>query len=252
MEVLPAIDILAGRCVRLAQGDYDRPSDYGTPADAARRFADAGARKLHIVDLDGARGGKMQNQDAVKTVAKVCEQNAVQFQLGGGIRNPESVQAAMDLGAHGIVLGTAALRDPDFRRDSVQKFPGKIILGVDARNGEIALQGWRENSGVQIEDFLDELRDHPPAAVLHTDIARDGVMSGVNLPQTRAVAESAPCPVIASGGVNSADDLRALVKIPNLLGAIVGRAFYNGAISPDEVFSGGAPFAAHDGESGSE
>ena len=237
MEILPAIDILAGRCARLAQGDYRRPTDYGTPADAARRFADAGARKLHIVDLNGARDGKIQNAKAIQAVAKICQKNAVRFQLGGGIRNPQSVQTAMDLGAHAVVLGTAALREPDFRRDAVQKFPGKIILGVDARNGQIALQGWTENSGVKIESFLQELRDHPPAAILHTDIARDGVMNGPNLTQTRAVALSAPCPVIASGGVHSVADLHALAKIPNLLGAIVGRAFYNGAINPADALA---------------
>lgn len=246
MEILPAIDILAGRCARLAQGDYRRSTDYGKPADAAKRFADAGARKLHIVDLDGARDGKIQNKKAVQEIAKVCEKNRIQFQLGGGIRQAESVQAAMDLGANGIVLGTAALRNPQFRQESILKFPGKIILGVDARNGEIALQGWTENSGVKIASFLEEIRDHPPAAVLHTDIARDGVMSGVNLNQTRAVAEAAPCPVIASGGVNSVDDLQALAKIPNLLGAIVGRAFYNGAISPSDALSPAAAFASND------
>ena len=237
MQILPAIDILAGRCVRLSQGDYSRASDYGPPAEAARRFADAGARKLHIVDLDGARDGKIQNQDALRQIAETCRKASVSFQIGGGIRNPEAVQLAMDLGADSVVLGTAALRDPDFRNDSISQFPGRIILGLDARDGEIALQGWRENSGVQIESFLQELRAVPPAAVLHTDIARDGLLSGVNLPQTRAVAEAAPCPVIASGGVNSKDDLLALAKIPNISAAIVGRAFYNGDINPNDIQS---------------
>lgn len=235
MQILPAIDILSGRCVRLAQGDYRRASDYGPPADAARRFADAGARKLHIVDLDGARDGKIQNQAALKQIAETCRKKSVAFQIGGGIRNPEAVQLAMNLGADSVVLGTAALRDPAFRNDSISQHPGKIILGLDARDGEIALQGWRENSGVQIESFLQELRAAPPAAILHTDIARDGVLSGPNLPQTRAVAAAAPCPVIASGGVNSRDDIFALAKIPNISAAIVGRAFYNGDINPEEI-----------------
>lgn len=251
MEVLPAIDILAGRCARLAQGDYDRPTDYGEPADAARRFAQAGARLLHVVDLDGAREGKIQNLPALKQIAEACGENSVRFQVGGGVRNLQSVKDAITLGAARVVLGTAALRDPAFRESAIAKFPGKIILGVDARDGEIALQGWRENSGVQIESFLSELRANPPAAILHTDIARDGVMSGVNLSQTRAVAEAAPCPVIASGGVSSADDLAALSQVPNLQGAIVGRAFYNGAMDPAETLRRFAR-AKPDDESGSE
>ena len=251
MEVLPAIDILAGRCARLAQGDYERPTDYGEPADAARRFADAGARRLHVVDLDGARDGKIQNQSALKKIAEVCEKKSVRFQVGGGIRNLQAARDAIHLGAARVVLGTAALRDPAFREAAIAEFPGKIILGVDARDGEIALQGWRENSGVKIESFLSELRANPPAAVLHTDIACDGVMSGVNLSQTRAVSESAPCPVIASGGVSSAADLAALSQIPNLSGAIVGRAFYNGALNPADILRQFAR-AKSDDESGAE
>ena len=240
MEILPAIDILNGRCARLFQGDYDRPTDYGAPADAARRFADAGAKRLHIVDLNGARDGKIQNQSALESVAAVCEKNAVRFQIGGGIRGLPAVQSMMELGAAAVVLGTAALRDPEFRDAAIEQFPEKIILGVDARDGEIALQGWRENSGVKIESFLKELRRRPPSAILHTDIARDGAMTGANLDQTRAVAESAPCPVVASGGVNRKADLKALSQIPNITGAIVGRAFYNGAIDPADIFRNNA------------
>lgn len=238
MQILPAIDLLAGRCVRLAGGDYARATDYGPPADAARRFADAGARKLHLVDLDGARDGKIQNAPALRDLAAVCRQRAVAFQIGGGLRDRAAVRAALDLGAESVVLGTAALRDPVFRDAAVAEFPGKIILALDARDGQLALQGWQENSGVEIQSFLRELAVPPavpPAAVLHTDIARDGLLTGANRAQTRAVAAAAPCPVIASGGVNSASDLRALAQIPNLAAAVVGRALYNGDINPDQL-----------------
>ena len=235
MEILPAIDILAGRCVRLRQGDYARVSDYGTPADAARRFAKAGAKWLHIVDLDGARTGQIQNQRPLQQVAQVCRDAGIQFQVGGGIRDAAAAQAVFNLGANRVALGTAALRDAAFRERVVAEFPGQIVLALDARNGELAAQGWRENSGVNIADFIAELRANPPAAILHTDIARDGVLSGVNLSQTRQVARIAPCPVIASGGVNSEADLRGLAEIPNLLGAIVGRAFYDGAMDAEKI-----------------
>ena len=249
MEILPAIDILAGRCVRLRQGDYDRVSDFGTPAEAARRFAKAGARRLHIVDLDGARTGRVQNEKPLRQAAEVCAEAGIRFQVGGGIRGTESVRAAFKIGADRIVLGTAALRDPVFRESAIAEFPGRIVLGLDARNGELALQGWRENSGVNLEDFLAELGANPPAAILHTDIARDGVLSGANHSQTRRVAEIAPCPVIASGGVNSESDLRKLAEIPNLQGVVVGRAFYDGAMNPEKILQEKIPQGEGDDES---
>ena len=237
MKILPAIDLLAGRAVRLLRGDYQQSSDYGEPPEAARRFAKAGAKRLHLVDLDGARDGQPANLPAVRAVASACKKHGVKIQLGGGIRNLPAVRAALSAGADRVVLGTAAVRDPDFRNAAIAAFPKKIILALDARDGELALQGWRENSGVNIQSFLNELRENPPAAILHTDIARDGAMAGVNIPQTREVCESAPCPVIASGGVSSVDDLRALAQIPNLAAAIVGRAFYNGALNPETVLA---------------
>ena len=237
MKILPAIDLLAGRAVRLLRGDYQQSSDYGEPPEAARRFAKAGAKRLHLVDLDGARDGQPANLPAVRAVASACKKRGVKIQLGGGIRNLPAVRSAIAAGADRVVLGTAAVRDPAFRNAAIAAFPEKIILALDARDGELALQGWRENSGVNIQSFLNELRENPPAAILHTDIARDGAMAGVNIPQTREVCESAPCPVIASGGVSSVDDLRALAQIPNLAAAIVGRAFYNGALNPETVLA---------------
>ena len=237
MKILPAIDLLAGRAVRLLRGDYQQSSDYGEPPEAARRFAQAGAKRLHLVDLDGARDGQPANLPAVRAVASACKKHGVKIQLGGGIRNLPAVRSAIAAGADRVVLGTAAVRDPAFRNAAIAAFPEKIILALDARDGELALQGWRENSGVHIQSFLNELRENPPAAILHTDIARDGAMAGVNISQTREVCESAPCPVIASGGVSSVDDLRALAQIPNLAAAIVGRAFYNGALNPETVLA---------------
>ena len=228
MQIIPAIDILDGRCARLQQGDYDSAHVFAdNPADMARQFGEMGAKRIHMVDLNAAKSGQRENAEAVAEAIAAANAYGVQVQIGGGLRTMQDVQRALDEGAAFAVIGTAAARNPQFCLDAAAAFPGQIILAADARNGQIATAGWREESKMHVYDLLDAVSITPPAAVLFTDIERDGMMQGANVELTADVAARTPCPLIASGGVRHADDVRALRRAhDNIQGAIVGRAIY--------------------------
>jgi phosphoribosylformimino-5-aminoimidazole carboxamide ribotide isomerase len=222
-ELIPAIDLLEGRCVRLAQGRYDRATIYGDdPGEVAARFAAHPLRRLHVVDLDGARAGRPENAAA----------RGIPVQVGGGMRSPADVEARLALGVDRVVLGTAALRDPALVRDAARRHPGRIAVGIDARDGKVAVQGWLEASDVAARDLARRFEDAGVAALVYTDIARDGMLGGPNLEQTAALAEAVGIPVIASGGVGSEEDVRRsrALAARGVAGLIVGRALYTGAV----------------------
>lgn len=226
-ELIPAIDLLGGRCVRLAQGRYDEATVYGDdPGEMAARFCAHGLRRLHVVDLDGAKAGRPVNRSAI--VAIVAAARGVPVQLGGGLRTEASVEESLDLGVERVILGTAALRDPGLVRDCARRFPGRVAVGIDARDGRVAAEGWTEGSDVDAVDLARRFEDAGVAAIIHTDIARDGMLQGPNLEASAGLAAAVSIPVIVSGGVSSLDDVRRAV--PLVAGAIVGRALYTGAL----------------------
>jgi len=233
----PAIDLKEGRCVRLLRGDMAQATIYNDdPADQARRFADAGCQWIHVVDLDGAFAGAPANAKAVEAILGAVN---VSIQLGGGVRTRETVSAWFDRGVARVILGTAAVRDPDFLRATAADYPGRMALGLDARDGKIALSGWAEDSGVDAAQFAERMDDAALAAIIFTDIQRDGALEGPNLDATVALARRLNTPVIASGGVSSMADLRALSRhaADGLAGVIAGRALYDGRIDLEEALA---------------
>jgi len=230
-EVIPAIDLLGGECVRLAQGRYDAATVYeADPAAAARRFAAHSVPRLHVVDLDGARAGRPQNGAAVRAI--VAAVGALPVQLGGGLRDLAAVESAFATGIDRVVLGTAALRDPAFVRDAARRFPGRIAVGLDAVDGRVAVEGWLSTGEATVIEVAERFEDAGVAAIVHTDISRDGMLAGPNLEASAELADSVTIPVIVSGGVSSEDDLVAAARQAGrgIAGAIVGRALYTGAI----------------------
>jgi len=230
-ELIPAIDLLGGRCVRLAQGRYDEVTVYGDdPAEVAAGFLRHAIRRLHVVDLDGAKAGRPVNRDAIAAI--VARAKGVPVQLGGGLRTQEAVEASLALGLDRVILGTAALRDPGLVRDCARRFPGRVAVGIDARDGRVAAEGWLEASDVDVITLARRFEDAGVAALVHTDIARDGMLQGPNLEASAALAEAVSIPVIVSGGVSSLGDVRKAVLLAarGVAGAIVGRALYTGAV----------------------
>jgi phosphoribosylformimino-5-aminoimidazole carboxamide ribotide isomerase len=222
----PAIDIRGGQAVRLTQGDYDRETTYDAdPADAAKRWASEGAEYLHVVDLDGAKAGKPKNLDAVERIAAAVE---CPIQVGGGLRDPKSVDAVLSAGAQRVVIGTAALRDPDFLAAALQSHGERVVVSVDARDGKVSLAGWTETSDVDVADAVADLSDRGVARFLCTAIEVDGTMEGPAIDELNRIAAGTSAQVIASGGVGTIADLEALTRITalNVEGAIVGRALY--------------------------
>ncbi|MBE8158621.1 MAG: 1-(5-phosphoribosyl)-5-((5-phosphoribosylamino)methylideneamino)imidazole-4-carboxamide isomerase [Betaproteobacteria bacterium] len=227
MQVIPAIDILGGKCVRLREGEYDSARVFGdNPAEMARRFLELGARRLHVVDLDAAKDGESENAAAVGGILAAAGEFGAAVQIGGGLRTIAAIRRVLDAGASFAIAGTAAQRE-EFREAAMAEFPGRMIWAADARGGRLAVSGWREESGAEIGEFLDAAAKRPPAAVIFTDIRRDGMLGGANIEATRDVARRAPCPVYASGGVRGEEDVRALAAADkNIAGAVVGRAVY--------------------------
>ncbi|HRK23366.1 MAG TPA: 1-(5-phosphoribosyl)-5-[(5-phosphoribosylamino)methylideneamino]imidazole-4-carboxamide isomerase [Beijerinckiaceae bacterium] len=231
----PAIDLKNGQCVRLRQGDMDLATVFNDdPGAQARNFEAQGFEALHIVDLDGAFAGRPMNAAAVDAVLAAIR---MPVQLGGGIRDLKTVAAWLDKGVARVIIGTAAVRDPGFVRAAAVAFPGQIAVGIDARDGFVAVEGWAETSSLSAVDLGRRFEDAGVAAIIYTDIARDGMLSGVNWEATIALAEAVAIPVIASGGLASMDDIRRLVapESAQLAGAITGRALYDGRLDPTEA-----------------
>lgn len=230
MIVFPAIDLKAGQVVRLSEGDMDRATVYGdNPAAQALLFADAGAQHLHVVDLDGSFAGRAENREAVEAILASFPGYV---QLGGGIRTREAVEGWFDLGVARVVMGSAALKDPEFVKDMAKEFPGGIVVAVDAKDGMVATEGWAEVSDVPVVDLARRFEDAGVASLLFTDIGRDGLLKGVNIEATVDLARRVDIPVIASGGVKGLDDIRmlALHSVDGIEGVITGRAIYEGKL----------------------
>jgi len=232
MLILPAIDLSGGEVVRLLHGDYNQKTVFTIkPAEAARSFRDAGARVMHVVDLDGAKSGMAENADVIEEIVR---ESGLFVEVGGGIRNPDTVKKYLDAGVGRVILGTAALRDPEFLEDMVAAYGEKIAVGVDIKNGMVAVSGWLEDDGVRYEDFLDRLEKLGVKNVIVTDISKDGAMQGTNRSLYKEISEKYTFDVTASGGVSTLDDIRALAEM-KIYGAIVGRAIYNGSIDLKEA-----------------
>jgi phosphoribosylformimino-5-aminoimidazole carboxamide ribotide isomerase len=230
MKLYPAIDLKDGNCVRLVKGDMAQATVFNTdPAAQARAFAEAGFRRLHVVDLNGAVSGKPVNAAAVAAILAAVK---IPVQLGGGIRDAAGVEGWLERGVDRVVLGTLALRDPALARDLCRRFPGRIAIGIDARGGKVAVEGWTETSGTDALDLARAFEDAGAGAIVYTDIDRDGVLSGVNVEATARLAHAVTTPVIASGGIARLADLTALAADGRIAGAIIGRALYDGRIEP--------------------
>lgn len=235
MILFPAIDLKGGQCVRLLRGEMASATVFNhDPAAQARHFAGCGFTWLHIVDLDGAFAGASVNGDAVRAIRRAV---GLKMQLGGGIRDRAAIDRWLDLGIDRVVLGTAALRDPDLVRRAAAEHPGRIVVGIDARDGKVAVEGWAKTSEVTAIDLARRFAEAGVAAIVYTDIARDGALTGVDAAGTAAFARACGLPVVASGGISSLDDIAALVAHENegLVGAICGRALYDGRLDPQEA-----------------
>ena len=230
MILYPAIDLKDGQAVRLVHGDMEKSTVFNDdPAAQAREFVDAGCTWLHLVDLNGAFAGTPVNAAPVEAILKSCN---VPAQLGGGIRDMATIEAWLDKGLARVILGTVAVENPALVREAARAFPGKVAVGIDARNGRVATKGWAEETDVMVTDLAKSFEDDAVAAVIYTDIMRDGAMGGPNIDATAALARAVNIPVIASGGVSSLADLEALKETGVISGAISGRALYDGAMSP--------------------
>jgi phosphoribosylformimino-5-aminoimidazole carboxamide ribotide isomerase len=233
MQIWPAIDLLNGKCVRLQQGDYTRETVFSDdPAAVARGFQSQGARHLHLVDLDGAREGRPVNAELVRRIVAAVD---MECELGGGIRTEESIETLLATGLERLVLGTSALKQPDWFAAMCRKYPHRLVLGIDARDGMVATEGWLETSSTPATELADQFTDLPLAAIIYTDIATDGMLAGPNLVAMAEMQQHVAVPVVASGGVTTAGDVRKLAQI-GMAGAIVGRALYAGTLSlPDAL-----------------
>lgn len=232
MQVIPAIDLRGGQCVRLQQGDYDRETVFGDdPAAMAARWESEGASRIHLVDLDGAKQGRPVNIEAVRAILGRVK---VPCQLGGGVRDEATIAAWLEAGLDRVIVGTKALQDPSWFGSMVEKYPGRLTLGLDAKGGRVATGGWLEVSSVDAADLAGQFDDLPLAAVIYTDIARDGMLEGPNLEATEALALRLKTPVTASGGVGRLEDLARLATLP-VEACIVGRALYEGRFRLSEA-----------------
>ena len=237
MILFPAIDLKGGRCVRLKRGEMASATVFNDdPADQARIFANAGFRWLHCVDLDGAFEGRSVNVDAITAIRKSID---LPIQLGGGIRDRAGIEAWLAVGITRVILGTAALRNPALVKEAAKANPGRIAVGIDAKAGRVAVEGWAETSELEVVSLAKRFEDAGVAAIIFTDIARDGMLQGVNAEATAELARATSIPVIASGGVTSIADIEALLATgcPNILGTIIGRALYEGSINAREALA---------------
>ena len=237
MIVIPAIDLKDGKCVRLEQGLMDKDTVFNdNPGAQALEWERQGAEWLHIVDLDGAFAGEPKNRDAIESILKAI---TIPAQLGGGIRDIETIEAYLSLGLSRVIIGTAAQRNPELVREACAKFPGQIVVGIDAKNGMVAVQGWAEVTDVTAVELAKKFEGFGVSAIIYTDISRDGMLQGPNLEATRSLAEAVAIPVIASGGVSSLKDIEDLMAIEasGITGVITGKAVYTGAIKLSEAIA---------------
>jgi phosphoribosylformimino-5-aminoimidazole carboxamide ribotide isomerase len=232
MLIIPAIDLKDGRCVRLEQGRMDKATVFSDePAKMAAQWTGQGARRLHVVDLNGAVAGKPRNEAAIKAIVAAVDSD-IPVQLGGGIRDLDTIESYLDDGVSYVIIGTAAVKNPGFLHEACDAFPGHIIVGLDARDGKVATDGWSKLTGHDVVDLARRFQDYGVEAVIYTDIGRDGMMTGVNIPATVKLAQSLAIPVIASGGLANLEDVRNLcaVEAEGITGAIAGRAIYEGRL----------------------
>ena len=235
MKIFPAIDIKDKKCVRLVKGNFDNKTEYEiSPIEQARKYKDYGFKNLHIVDLDGALTGKTVNLDIIQEIVSKFD---LKIEIGGGVRNFESIQKYTDVGVEKVILGSAAVKDKKFLKDSCEKFPNKIALGLDAKDGYLCISGWKENSNQLTLDYLKEVNNYCASRLIYTDINRDGMKQSPNLEETAKVANNSNCPVIISGGVSSINDIKKAKELNNynIEGIIVGKAIYDGDIKLDEL-----------------
>ena len=235
MKIFPAIDIKEKKCVRLVKGDFDNKTEYEiSPIEQAGKYKDHGFKNLHIVDLDGALTGETVNLNIIQEIATKCD---IKIEIGGGIRNFESIQKYTDAGVEKVILGSAAIKDKFFFKEACEKFPNKIALGLDAKDGYLSVSGWKENSNQLTLDYLKEVNNFGASRLIYTDINRDGMKQGPNFEETSKVADISNCPVIISGGVSSIDDIKKAKELNNnnIEGIIVGKAIYDGDIKLDEL-----------------
>ena len=233
MKIFPAIDIKDKRCVRLVKGDFDNKTEYkNSPIDQANNYKDHGFKNLHIVDLDGALTGETVNVNIIREIVK---KSKLKVEIGGGVRNFESIKKYLDIGAEKVILGSAAIKDKKFLKKACQKFPNKIALGLDAKDGYLSVSGWKENSNQLALDYLDEVNDYGVSRLIYTDINKDGMKQSPNFDETSKVAANSNCPVIISGGVSSIDDIKKAKSLKNIEGIIVGKAIYDGDIKLEEL-----------------
>ncbi len=233
MKIFPAIDIKDKKCVRLIKGDFDNKTEYQiSPVEQAGKYKDHGFKNLHIVDLDGALTGETVNLDIIQEIVKKFD---LKIEVGGGVRSIVSIQKYTDVGAEKIILGSAAIKDKIFLKKACEKFPNKIALGLDAKDGYLSVSGWKENSNILTLDYLKEVNGYGVTRLIYTDINRDGTKQSPNFDETQKVADKSNCPVIISGGVSSIDDIKKAKNLKNIEGIIVGKAIYDGDIKLDEL-----------------
>tara|TARA_B100000686_G_scaffold178093_1_gene184996 strand:+ start:932 stop:1657 length:726 start_codon:yes stop_codon:yes gene_type:complete len=235
MKIFPAIDIKNKKCVRLIKGDFDNKTEYEmSPVEQAGKYKEHGFKNLHIVDLDGALSGETVNIDIIEEIIAKFD---LKVEVGGGVRNFDSIQKYYDSGVEKVILGSAAIKDKNFLNEACQKFPGKIALGLDSKDGYLSVSGWKENSNLTTLDFLKDVNDYGVSRLIFTDINRDGMKISPNFEETEKVANLSNCPVIISGGVSSIDDIKKARELNNINieGIIVGKAIYDGDIKLDEL-----------------
>lgn len=230
MNIYPAIDLRGGNCVRLVKGDFSKETIYSTdPGAMAKEWASAGASSIHVVDLDGALAGESRNLAAIQAIMK---EGGIPIEVGGGIRNMNHIERLLTAGVHQVILGSAAVKNPELVKEACKAYPGRIVVGIDAKNGDVAVEGWEASGHIQAEELAKKMADAGVERIIFTDIARDGMLSGVNVEATVAVAKASGLKVTASGGVASLEDLKILKKreTDGIEGCIIGKALYTGAI----------------------
>ena len=233
MKIFPAIDIKDKKCVRLIKGDFNQKTEYEmSPVEQATQFIDKGFKNLHIVDLDGALTGETVNLDIIKEIVRKFD---FKVEVGGGVRDFDSIQEYADIGVDKVILGSAAIKDKNFLKKACKRFPKKIALGLDAKDGKLSVSGWKESSGISTIDFLNEVNDYSISRLIFTDINKDGTKESPNFEETLKVAEISNCPVVISGGVSSIEDIKKAKTLKNVEGVIVGKAIYDGDVKLEEL-----------------